>query len=314
MEHQNIDILETFTVATIPDLDIVVLGALELFIKNNSLKMPQIEYTRPLVIGSGNAEATGRIIFEKTDAIFASESTYESALKNSSTIDGVVIISASGGKDAPHIVTKVKEFRKKVTLITNTTHSEASTLLISSDGDNEYIFPKNREPYTYNTSTYMGMILGYTQEDPGRIYSYIKEVIDTVDFSKMASYSAFYLIVPTSFSGIIRMLNIKFMELFGRTIARDIETSEYVRHATTVVPSQELFISFGANNTLWGQEDNRLTIPLPEWADHGAMMAIAYYVIGKIQKQHPAYFKDNIAAYTEEISTVFRERIHPIVD
>lgn len=314
MDQQNIYTLNTFTLENIPDLDIVVLGALELF---ESTQLPAIhvgEYKEPLIVGSGNAEATGRIIFENTKAIFASESTYEEKLKSIPTIDSVVLLSASGGKHAPSIAKKAKEMGKQVTLLTNTPHSEASKALDCAHGDQEYIFPKNREPYTYNTSTYMGMILGYTQEDPKRIKDFIREQVDTIDFSTFALYEKFYLIVPTQFSGIIRMLQVKFIELFGRNIARDVETSEYVKHATTVVPSKELFLSFGYDNTSWGESGARINVPLPEWAGYGAMMAIAYYVIGKIQKQHTPYFKQNIEAYTQKISEVFGEEIRPIVE
>jgi hypothetical protein len=271
-------------------------------------------YKRPLVVGSGNAEATGRIIFEKTDAIFASESTYEEKLKNIPAIDGVIVISASGGKHAPGIIMCAKKFGKLVTLITSTPGSAASLLLNKDGGDSEYVYAKNREPYTYNTSTYLGMILGHTQEDVARIKNYIHDTIDTIDFSLCAAYDKYYIIVPPQFSGIVRMLSVKCIELFGRMIARDVETSEYVKHATTVVPSDELFISFGYDNTMWGKEGSRITIPLPEWAGYGAMIAISYYVIGKIQKVKPPYFKDNIKGYTEMISQVFGEEIKPIVE
>jgi hypothetical protein len=187
-------------------------------------------------------------------------------------------------------------------------------MLDLTHGDSEYVFPKNREPYTYNTSTYMGMVLGYTQEDPSRIIQFIKEHVDTIDFSQFASFDKYYLIVPIQFSGVIRMLQVKFIELFGRNIARDVETSEYVKHATTVVPSHELFLSFGYENTSWGSEQARINVPLPEWANYGAMIAISYYVIGKIQKAHPALFKEHIKQYAEEISKVFGETITPIVE
>ncbi len=312
--NDTIHLLETFTLENIPDLDTVVLGALELFQKETLPQIPFDAYKRPLVVGSGNAEATGRIIFEKTDAIFASESNYEEKLKSIGAIDGVILVSASGGKHAPIIAKKAKEMGKHVTLITNTPQSEASIELDVINTDKEYVFPKNREPYTYNTSTYMGMILGYTGEDPARIASYIRDTIDTIDFSKCASFEKYYLIVPTQFSGIIRMLQVKFIELFGRNMARDVETSEYVKHATTVVPSHELFLSFGFENTSWGKEENRINIPLPDWANYGTMMAVAYYVIGKIQKQHPPYFKQHIETYTKDISTIFGEEIKPIVE
>jgi hypothetical protein len=109
------------------------------------------------------------------------------------------------------------------------------------------------------------------------------------------------------------MLQVKFIELFGRNIARDIETSEYVRHATTVAPSDELFISFGEENTTWGDPSNRLFVPLPENADYGAMMAVGYYLVSRIQNVYPGYFKDNIANYTKEVSQIFGEDIKPIV-
>jgi hypothetical protein len=105
-------------------------------------------------VGSGNAEATGRIIYETSDALFASESNFEAKLRAIPAIDGVVLISASGGKNAPAIARKARELGKHVTLITNTPGSPASRELDGGHGYDEYIFPKNREPYTYNTSTY----------------------------------------------------------------------------------------------------------------------------------------------------------------
>ncbi len=314
MNESSLETLNTFTLENIPDLDTVVLGALELFEKQTLPQVDLTKFKRPLVVGSGNAEATGKILFEKTDAVFASESTYESKLQNIPAIDGVVLISASGAKHAPIIARRAKELGKSVMLITNTQDSEASRLLDIAHGDSEYIFPKNREPYTYNTSTYLGMILGATHENPQTISHFITEKIDTIDFSKLASYDKYYVIVPTQFSGVVRMIQIKFIELFGRAIARDVETSEYVKHATTVVPSHELFLSFGYDNTTWGSEENRMNIPLPEDAGYGAMIAIAYYIVGKIQKAHPALFKEHIAQYAEGISKVFGEEIKPIVE
>jgi len=98
MNHKNIDTLTKFTLDIIPGLDVAVLGALELFQKEKLPELNTKKYKRPLVVGSGNAEATGRIIFEDTDAVFASESNFESKLKHIPDIDGVILISASGGE------------------------------------------------------------------------------------------------------------------------------------------------------------------------------------------------------------------------
>lgn len=314
MDYKNIHILNIFNLNNIPDLDVAVLGALELFQKEPIPKLKLNAYKHPLVVGSGNAEATGRIIFQNLDAIFASESNYEEKLKDIKSIDGVVVVSASGEKHAPIIERVSEKYGKHITLITNSRGSSAEKELDRKHAYDEYVFPKNREPYTYNTSTYMGMILGHTGEDPAEIYDFILNKIDITSFSNLANYSKFYLIIPPQFSEIIRMLEVKFIELFGRNIARDVETSEYVPHATTVAPSDELFISFGYENNTWGKPENRLNIPLPKWANYGAMMAIGYYTIAQIQKQHKPYFKQNIAAYTKEISKIFGHTIAPIVE
>jgi hypothetical protein len=292
-------------------LDVAVLGALELFQKE---KLPHLnikKYKRPLVVGSGNAEATGRIIFEDTDAVFASESNFESKLKHIPDIDGVILISASGGKHAPIIAKHAKELGKSVTLITNNPNAEANKFV---EDDKIFVFPKNREPYTYNTSTYLGMILGKTNEDPKKIHEFIQEQIDTIIFPDFSQYDSYFFIVPPRFSDIVRMLEVKFIELFGRKIARDVETSEYMKHAVTVVPSNELFVSFGEKNTIWGEPERRLHIPLPENAGYPAIMAIGYYVIAQIQKQHPPYFKANIAEYVKQVSKIFGSEIKVIVE
>ena len=311
MNHKNIDTLTKFTLDIIPGLDVAVLGALELFQKEKLPELNTKKYKRPLVVGSGNAEATGRIIFEDTDAVFASESNFESKLKHIPDIDGVILISASGGKHAPIIAKYAKDFGKSVTLITNNPNAEANKFI----GDDKiFVFPKNREPYTYNTSTYLGMILGKTNEDPEKIREFIQQEIDTLTLPDFSRYDKYFIIIPPKFSGIIRILEVKFIELFGRRIARDVETSEYMKHAVTVVPSNELFVSFGEENTMWGEPDQRLHIPLPENTGYAMMMAIGYYVIAQIQKQHLPYFKENIALYVEKASKVFGSEIKVIVE
>jgi hypothetical protein len=313
MNQPNRQLLQNFTINELPNLDTVVLGALELFA---SRELPSVDigtFKRPLVVGSGNAEATGRILFADSDAIFASESNVQDKLNHIADIDEVVIVSASGGKHAPIIAKAAVAAGKHVTLITNTPNSLAAQA-VAPDQLTEHIFPKNREPYTYNTSTYMGMLLGVTHENAAAIKQFIHETIDPIDFSAFARYDKYYLIVPPEFSGIVRMLQVKFIELFGRNIARDVETSEYVRHATTVAPADELFLAFGNPNTTWGKPESRLNIPLPTNAGQAAMMAVSYYVVGQIQKAKPQYFKENITAYTEFISGIFGETISPIVD
>lgn len=305
----NRDTMASFTLDLIPDLGVAVRAALELFIETPVPKLA-IPFKQPLVVGSGNAEAAGRILFEDSEALFASESTFETKLAHAPCVDGVVVISASGGKHAPIIAKKAKESGKRVALITNTPDSPASQF---SEPELTFVFPKNREPYTYNTSTYMGMLISKSAENPNDILAHL-DVLDALQLLDFSKFEKFFVIIPPRFSHLGRMIQVKFIELFGRRIARDVETSEYIKHAVTVVPSDELFISFGEENKEWGTPDQRLFVPLPHNVGPAGMMATSYYLVGKIQSAHPPYFKQNISAYTKHVSDVFGTTISPVVD
>lgn len=315
MNTKYLDILDNFDKNSLPNLDIVTLGALELF---SQTSLPQIKttYKRPLVVGSGNAEATSRIIFEDRDAIFASESTFEEKLKNIDSIDSVVVVSASGSKHAPIIVDKALQSIKPVTLITNTENSPAKQQFSNSELYEEFVFPKNREPYTYNTSTYMGMILGKTGESSTDIYQHINNNLDWLKDYDFSKFDKFVLVIPPEFANISKMLEVKFIELFGRKVARDVATLEYMKHATTVVPTDELYVYFGieSENQHWGDDQHKLFIPLPEKSNYASMMAVGYYTIGQIQKQHPPYFKENIQNYIDFSNSTFGSSLSVIVE
>jgi len=64
----------------------------------------------------------------------------------------------------------------------------------------------------------------------------------------------------------------------------------------------------------YGDEKNRLSIPLPQNCTPAAFLAISYFVVGQIQKRYPPYFKDEIVGYTELVSKIFGQKISPIVE
>lgn len=302
--------LDTFDLLSLPDLDIVVLGALELFMEE-SLPDISIPFTNPLVIGSGNASVTGKLLFGDMPAIFADESSFSRTLLNTAAIDGAVLISAFGGKHAIPIAETLHKEGVSTYLFTNNPHSEAGDFF---DESMVRIFPKNREPYTYNTSTYLGMILAKTKEDPQEIKRYIAEDVMPRMPDMFSSYNAFTIILPAKFGPVAAMLKTKFDELFGPMINGRIFTEEEIKHAKTIVPSdREYFIELGVSSDWYAPSDRRFSIPLPNDADFAALFAVGYYVIGHIQKQHPPYFKNNITAYTEKASAVFGHLIEPIV-
>ena len=262
----------------LPDLDKVVLDALNLF-KKSKLPKLNVKYKRPLVLGSGNAAVTGRIIFANKDAVFADEGNYKQKIKAIKNIDGAILISASGGKHAPIIAKDLKKRKIETILITNNPTAEANKFVKKT-----YFYPKNTEPYTYNTSTYMGMILGKTKESPQKIISLIKKIRTPRNLKK---FNAFYIIVPTEFDNLRELFQTKFDELFGPKINGRVFTIEQTKHAKTVVPSdKEFFIGLGYNNKLFGKKQNRLNITLPKSAGPATVMALGYHIIGQIQKGH----------------------------
>ncbi|MBL7055220.1 hypothetical protein ISS05_05685 [Candidatus Woesearchaeota archaeon] len=290
----------------LPDLDKVVLDALNLFRKSKLPKL-NVKYKRPLVLGSGNAAVTGRIIFANKDAVFADEGNYKQKIKAIKNIDGAILISASGGKHAPIIAKDLKKRKIETILITNNPTAEANKFVKKT-----YFYPKNTEPYTYNTSTYMGMILGKTKESPQKILNLIKKIKTPRNLKK---FNAFYIIVPTEFDNVRELFQTKFDELFGPKINGRVFTIEQTKHAKTVVPSdKEFFIGLGYNNKLFGKKQNRLNITLPKSAGPATVMALGYHIIGQIQKQHPNHFKNNIVNYTKQASKMFKSTIKPVVE
>jgi hypothetical protein len=293
-----------FDKSQIKDLDEIVVSALELFSKERPPRLEIPEFRRPLILGSVNAAAAGRIIFEDKNAVFADESNYRQKLDSIGGIDGAVLISASGGKDAPAMAKELK--KRKIPTVLLTCNPDAPARKYA---DKVQVFPRQPEPYTYNVSTYLGMILSRTGEDPKKILEHIKRMKIPQD---LGNYDAFFILIPHEFELAREMFLTKFDELFGPLVSERVFTLEQTKHAKTVVESEkEMFISFGYKNKLFGTR--RLGIPLPKKAGYGAMIATVYYMIGHIQKRHPPYFRDNIEAYCKKASKFFGQEIRPMV-
>ena len=125
------DTLEIFDLSTIPDLDVVVLGALELFSKTELPNLDFSHFQKPLVLGSVNAYMTAQIVFSDTVAVFANEGSYKQTFAKNDGIDGAVIFSASGSKHAVAMVADLQKEGLEVHLVTNTPGSPAGELLSS---------------------------------------------------------------------------------------------------------------------------------------------------------------------------------------
>jgi len=313
MKENYLKKVEAFDIDSLPDLDEIVLASLQFFSDFDLLKIDTKKYSKPLVIGSVNAFQTGKILFKEVDAVFADSGSYKDKLSNVGDIDSVYIISASGGKHATEIAQEISKLDVPLFLITN--NLEASAAKYVEQG-NIFIFPHIREPYTYNTSTYMSMMLGSDNSISSKqILEYLESNIFEIDFNKLSEMEAFTLIVPTSFDIIKNFFETKFDELFQPKLSGRSFNIEEIKHAKTVIDSdKEFFISFGVENNYYGEEKNRLFIPIPQNCTPATFMAIGYYVIGQIQKLYPPFFKNEIVEYAKEASEIFDQEINPIVE
>jgi len=318
MRYPNLRTMESFEANAMPTLDIAVLGALERFERDGLPKLDLGGYRRPLVVGSGNAHVTGAILFEGTDAVFADESTFPrklAALRDTAggyATDGAVLISASGAKHAPGIARELSAAGIETRLLTCNPDAPARTHVRP---ELVYVFPRNREPYTYNTSTYLGMILAKTGEKPTDIRQFIVDrVRSCVRDSLSADYDACYVVVREEHDALREMLRTKFDELFGPMLAARCFTMAQTKHAKTVVTSnRELFISLDTGNQSFGDLECRVEVPLPKDAGPGSVMAIGYWVIGLLQSKYPPYFINAIHDYVHKASRVFGDSISAIV-
>lgn len=281
------------------NLDEIVLLALEFFVKNPPPSINVGEFKLPFVVGSGNAFNTGSIIFSGKNAILADESNFKAIITSSDkkaqdgSLRDAVVVSASGGKDSIWEIELAKTNGLKTTLLTTKAQSDAAKI-----ADKMIVFKSIPEPYTYNTSTYMGMILGATHEDPSRIKNFIESLKFPENFGAHMGYA---FVVPDKLMQICPMLDIKKSELFGPHVSLRAFPQGHARHAKFVIRTpEELVVSVGQRNEFYGDPNHRWDIDLPQDANFATIMAVTYYIVGKIQASKPPYFKENIARYASE--------------
>ncbi|MEI7620667.1 MAG: hypothetical protein WCJ57_03825 [Candidatus Falkowbacteria bacterium] len=281
------------------NLNQAVYNALQFFSEN---KAPKAEFQKikfPLVVGSGNAYNTGTILFASHPAIFADESNFKATLKKynsllkNKVIKEAVVISASGEKDSVWELELAKKHKLKTTLLTCSPNSSASKI-----ADKVYSYRKLSEPYTYNTSTYLGMILSSTKENPEKILHFLKQIKLPRNFRNYSNYS---FVLPDEYIEICDMLNIKGRELFGPHLQVRAYSEGHSRHAKFVHQDKsELVIGLGIKNKYFGDLKNRLDIKIPKSTDFALMLCLGYSIIGRIQESKPPYFQRNIAKFCED--------------
>jgi len=279
-------------------LNLSVLKALDFFQKNPPIRLSLKKYSFPIVVGSGNAYNTGKIIFSDQPAVFANESNLKAKLKahkkliRAGVINQAVIISASGEKDATWEIATAKKYGLKTILMTCGANSSGAKI-----ADQVLVYKKIAEPQTYNISTYLGMIILVSKEKPETIIKFIQKIKLPKKFDQ---YSAYSFIIPDEMAEITPMLDIKKHELFGPHLSLRSFSFGDARHAKFVMPwEKELVISLGKNK-YFGKKEHRFEINLPKNYGPGLVMTLTYYLIGKIQASKKPYYKQHVAKYCLE--------------
>jgi hypothetical protein len=285
-------------------LDQTVRDALALF-ESEVPTFPALPFMHPLVIGSGNALEVGRILFRDTAAYFASETDYLRILDLYEP-DGAVLISASGSKHATGIAEALTARGVRTVLLTHTKDSPASAPLKAED---VYVFPKHPEPYTYNTSTYFGLVASHERTNGASVVQFLDALTGSVGDIAASAYT---LVVPSEYALAAPMVQTKFDELFGRSLAARVYAEEELKHAKTVVPGE------GECTIVFGDADDRIVtgrtvrVPLMAGSYLGAL-AVMYSLVGLIQATRPPLFESSIEPYTKRASEVFNTTITPHV-
>jgi len=296
----------------LPNLNETVIAALDFFIKNRPPRLDRSKFRFPLIVASGNAYHTAQIIFSGRPALIANESNfkqliagYKSLIKNK-IISEALIISASGEKDSVWEVKLAKKLGLKTVLLTCSPNSSAAAL-----ADKTIAYRKLPEPYTYNVSTYLGMILGATGEDPKKIKAALLKIKLPKNFT---GYLAYAFVLPDETGMVAPMLEIKRHELFGAHLSIRAFSAGEARHAKFVNAwDKELVISL-EKNKYFGLPKQRLEINVPKDAGAGMTMALCYYLVGIIQTAKTPYYKKNVENFCQTGPEAYgEEKPFPII-
>ncbi len=246
-----------------------------------------------LAVGSGNAAATARVLFPT--ALHATESSYTQLLPHVKT---VLVVSASGAKHAPLIVRTAREAGKRVLLVT--TRQDAPAAAFAS---RVIRTPALDEPYSYNVSTYAGMLALLREDHAWRSVPRYAKRLDA--FTLPVRPRMITIVVPDAAFWMIPFLLTKGDELFAARLPLRVFTLSELMHAKTIIPHpREVFLLLGVKSPFFLKDRLVLRVPFPS-ASHAVHLLMAYAVIGRIQEIMPDWFGRHIAAYTARLHQIF---------
>jgi len=273
----------------------VVIDALQFHAGSTSPSLNLNQNESLFVFGSGNALPTGKVIFANYPAIFSDETNFKETIRKFPNTKKCVVVSASGEKHAPIMIDFLLNKSYDVHLITCSRRSSSADI---TPRKNVFFCDFIDEPYTYNVSTYIGMMRFVDNMNLLSLSNYLSSEI-----AQFANYleksKSYYFILPDQMSAIAQMVVTKLDEIFGSTLCGRCYTLSQTVHAKTVISNtDELFISLGLNNNVIGT--NKLNIPMKDYWSYIGFVSVAYYIVGCIQKFKGQKFFEYIESYKNQ--------------
>jgi hypothetical protein len=276
----------------IPPLSYYVRRALDFIGENRGFKLNLPESRRTLVVGSGNAYWTGRLIYRLSDRKFSHAEEVQAIHHIDSEhedLGDVTIVSATGSRQVVDVAKYAMDKGLKVNSITCNPNSELKAAL--GERINEILIPSISEPPTINTASYGMMLYGITGEGPKPITDFLQEI--NAPSQGYATYDSFSTILPDSMLELGRMASWKMHEIFGRSRGTLGTNATQLIHGGAVRDSdRELFIGIGVGGKVFDRirrvpppEEKRHIVSLPAGFGPLGYFMTTYHIIGMIQEQ-----------------------------
>ncbi len=125
------------------------------------------------------------------------------------------------------------------------------------------------------------------------LYSFFKPNLDELEsklenlnLPELENFDKFFFILPDEVKEAKEMIQIKWMELFGRELGFSAQNTSAFYHGATVIKTDELFLNFSdlkPDQSLLGKNVWQTNSPP---SDPAEAMALLYYTLGKIQQKH----------------------------
>jgi hypothetical protein len=260
MEQEKIEKLDHYAIKTLESLP--------------NWKYPELKIEKSgknIFMGSGDAANTGKIFAQILGGRALNVCNYQIFFENEPNRDSdIYIVNASGGKDGLKMAKWLTERNWHPKLLTNNPEPPAGKYLRPED---IFVFPADKEPPTYNVSTYASMIYWLLKEDLPQIEDKIKNL----EIPDLRKYKFIFFMVQDKYETLGRMATRKIAETLAGVGANGCGYSNAV-HGMLTQPNKDRLV-FCMNCKYEGSGDvYELNID-----SYLGLLLCIHYIVGKNQ-------------------------------